>query len=129
GGERRGVDRRLETRPQLDHGADMVLVRVRDDDAGEVGTVFLDEAHVRKDDVDAGIVLALGEGDAAVDHQPAARVLRAEAVEVGVHADLAETAERQEYEFVAARRAARSTLLLAHAPSTFPDAPASVTSP
>ena len=38
-------------------------------------------------DVDAGIVLPLGERDAAIDHQPAACVLRPEAVEVGVHAD------------------------------------------
>ena len=119
GGERRGVDRRLEARPQLDDGADVVFVRVRDDDAGEVGAVLLDEAHVGEDDVDAGVVLAFGEGDAAIDHQPAARILRPEAVEIGVHADLAEAAERQEHEFIAAGDAACTSLLLAHAPVIF----------
>ena len=36
GGERRRKDRRIEPRPQVDHRADVVLVRVRQDDAGEV---------------------------------------------------------------------------------------------
>ena len=35
GGERRRVDRRLQPRPQVDDGADVVLVRVRQHDAGE----------------------------------------------------------------------------------------------
>ena len=104
-------------------------------DAGEVGAVLLDEAHVGEDHVDAGIVLALGEGDAAVDHQPLARVGRPEAVEVGVHADLAEAAQRHEYELVAVRSPG-----LHHGPSgslslvvllgtASGDAPASATSP
>ncbi len=35
GREGRGVHRHAETRPQLDHRADVILVRVRDDDAGQ----------------------------------------------------------------------------------------------
>src|SRR4029079_18535011 len=126
GGEGRRIDRRLEARPQLDDGADVVLVGMRDDDAGKVGAVLLDETHIWEDDVDAGVVLALGEGDAAIDHQPAALILRPETVEIGVHADLAQTAKCQEHEFVAASTAAGCTLLLAHASSSFA---ASVTSP
>ena len=100
--EGRGIDRCLEAWPQLDHGADMILVRVRQHQPGEVAPLLLDEAHVGQDDVDAGIVLALGKRDAAIDHQPLARILGAIAVEVGVHADLTETAQRYEYELVTA---------------------------
>src|SRR5262249_57891042 len=58
GGKRRGVDGRLEARPQLDHGADVVLVRVRNEDTNEIATVPLDKAYVWKDNVYAGIELA-----------------------------------------------------------------------
>ena len=102
GGERRRIDRRLEARPQLDHRPDVVLVRVRDQHAGEVGTVLLDEAHIGQDHVDAGIELALGKRDPAIDHEPPARLGGTIAVEVEVHADLAEAAERHEYELVCA---------------------------
>ena len=62
--------------------------------------MFLDdEAQIRQDDVDAGLDLAR-ERHAEVDHQPLPGVRRAEAVEVDVHADLAEAAERHEYELV-----------------------------
>ena len=44
--------------------------------------------------------LFMREGYAEIDHQPGARPGRTEAIEIDVHADLAETAERHEYEFV-----------------------------
>ncbi len=61
---------------------------------------FLDEAKVREDHVDARVVLALGEGDAEIDHEPAARVRQADTIEIGVHADLAQAAEGQKDQFI-----------------------------
>src|SRR5690349_4872557 len=97
--EWRRIHGHTEARPKIDHRADMILVRMRDDDAGERRALLFDEADVWKDDVDAWIVLALRKGDAEVDHQPLPVVLRAEPIEVGVHADLTETAQRKENEF------------------------------
>ena len=95
GGERRGIDRRLEPRPQVGDGAEMVLVGVGDDDAGEILLALLDEGGIGHHDLDArhGVV---AEGDAEIDHQPLAGV----AVEVEVHADLARAAERDEQQLV-----------------------------
>ncbi len=73
GGEGRGVERRLEPRPQPGDGADMVLVGVGQHDAEDVVGVLLDEGRVGQDDLDArrGLV---AEGHAQVDHDPLARV-------------------------------------------------------
>ena len=117
GRERRRVDGRLEARPQLDHRADVVLVRVRDEDADEIAAVLLDEAHVGQDHVDAGVELALGEGDPAIDHEPLARIRRPVAIEVEVHADLAEAAKAHEHELVPPP--ARTGPLIDHRPSFF----------
>ena len=51
--EARRVDRRPQARPQLDERADMVLVRVGDDDAEQVLALLLDEAQIGQDEVDA----------------------------------------------------------------------------
>ena len=101
GGEGRGVDRRLQPRPQPGDRADVVLVGVGQHDAQDVVGVLLDEGRVGQDDLDArrGLV---AEGHAEIDHDPLAVVRRAEAVEVEVHADLVRPAERQEDEFVVA---------------------------
>ena len=69
------------------------------DDADEIVPPRLDEGGVGHDDLEPGHGL-VGEGDAAVDHQPAATV----AVEVEVHANLAGTAQRQEHQLVRAIR-------------------------
>jgi hypothetical protein len=47
----------------------MVLMRVGDDDAEQVGALFDDVAQVGQDDVDAGC-LGTGEGQAAIDQDP-----------------------------------------------------------
>ena len=58
------------------------------------------KAEVGKNDVDARVVLALGKGDAEIDHQPLPRILGTDTVEIGVHADLTETAQRDENELL-----------------------------
>ena len=97
GGEGRRIDLDAEARPQLGQRADMVLVRMGDDDADEILLHLLDEADVGHDEIDARQVVA-GEGDAEVDHQPLARLRRAIAVERAIHSDFAQAPERREHE-------------------------------
>jgi hypothetical protein len=99
GGERRGVERRFQPRPEPRDGADVILMGVGQHDAEDVVGVLLDEAGVRQDNLDAGRGL-VAEGHAEIDHDPLAGVRRAEAVEIEVHADLVRPAQRQEDELV-----------------------------
>ena len=75
------------------HGADVVLVAVREHDADDVVEPVLDRLEVGQDQVDAGLVL-LGEQHAAVDDEELAAVLE----DGHVAADLAEAAERGDAE-------------------------------
>src|SRR5262249_2524160 len=54
GGKRRGVDRQLEARPQIEQRAEMILVRVREHDAAKIAPFLLQIAAVRHDESDAG---------------------------------------------------------------------------
>ncbi len=73
GGEGGGVDRHAEPRPEVDQRAEMILMGVGDDDAGEIRALLLEVGDVGKDEVDAGKVGA-GEGDAEIDREPGAVV-------------------------------------------------------
>ena len=97
GREARHIDGRAQVRPKLGKGADVILMRMGDDDPDQILLRLLDEAEIRHDEIDARQVLA-GEGDAEVDHQPLARVRRPIAVKGAIHADLAQAAERGEHE-------------------------------
>ena len=66
-----------------------------EDDAEEVAAVGLDEGGVGENDVDAGVAL-VAELDPEIDHDPLPPTAVVEAVEIGVHADLARPSERQE---------------------------------
>jgi len=91
GREPRAPDRTAQTLPEVGHGTDMVLVRVGQHEPVQRLALLLDEAQVRQDDVHPGEAV-VGEAEAEIDHQPAA----GEAVEIGVHADLAHPAERHQ---------------------------------
>ena len=98
GGEGRGIDGdAAEPRPKIDHGAEMILMRVGQEQALEVRALGLEEGDVGKDHVDAGLGVA-AKGDAHVDDEPFAVVRRPVAVEVEVHADLAHAANGDEHE-------------------------------
>ena len=88
GREARRVDRRAKARPEIGERADVVLVRVGNDNADEIVLGFLDEPEIRHDEIDAGQVLA-GKGDAEIDHQPFARARGPIAVKRAIHADFA----------------------------------------
>ena len=74
---------------QVRHGADVVLVAVREHDADDVVEAVPDRGEVRQDQVHARL-LGLGEQHAAVDDEQLAAVLE----DGHVAADLAEAAER-----------------------------------
>ena len=76
----------------------MVLVAMREDEALKLLALFQDEGQVRHDDVDAGLHFA-GERDAEIDHQPAPVIRWSVAIQIAVHADFADAAKRQEYQF------------------------------
>ena len=102
-GERCCVDRKLEPRPQVEHRAEMVLVRVCEHDAENVFAHLDQIADVRQDQVDARQVIA-GKCHAEIDDDPLPPAFVAEAVEREIHADLAHPAERRKNEFVARAR-------------------------
>src|SRR5690606_11196349 len=85
----------------------------------EIGAALFEKAYVGQDNLDARIEFTFRKGDAAVDHQPATRILGSEPVQIGVHADLAEPAKGYKHEFVAARVATGTPLLLPHACGSF----------
>src|ERR1700761_9734891 len=72
----------------------MVFMAMGKHDADQIVEPFLDESEVGQDDIDAGI-MRVGEGDAAIDHQP----LAVTAIEIDVHGNLARSAECDEQEF------------------------------
>ncbi len=86
----RAVDRHGGLAEHVGDRADVIFVAMREHDGAQGITALEQVREVRVDDVDAEI--ALGEHDAAVDHEQVAVLLDREAV----HADLAETAERHE---------------------------------
>ena len=102
GRKARHIDGRAKVRPKFGERADVVLVRMGDDDADQILLRLLDETEVRHDEIDARQVLT-GEGDAEIDHQPLARVFGAVAVQGAIHADLAQAAERDEHELAVIR--------------------------
>jgi len=69
----------------------MILVRVRQHEADQVGAPLDDELGIGHQHVDTRRAV-VPERDAKIDHQPLAGI----AVEIEVHADLAGTAQRDE---------------------------------
>ena len=99
-GERRAVDRAFELRPQPGHRAQMIFMRMGEDEAVQVSLVAGDETHIRQYHVDARVGF-LAELHAQIDHQPLPVVGWACAITIAVHADLAGAAQGQEDEVVA----------------------------
>ena len=87
----------------------MIFVGVRQHEADQIVALLLEEANVRHDQVDAGQMLLVAEGDAEVDRQPGTLMPVAEPVDRQVHADLADAAERRKGQFVRPRHHAAPT--------------------
>ncbi len=99
GGERRGVERRLQARPQPAQRPDMVLMGVGEHDAQDVLGVVLHEGRIGHDDLDAWRG-GVAEGHAHIDDDPLAAIGRPVAVAIEIHTDLVGASQREEYEFV-----------------------------
>ncbi|MND97202.1 hypothetical protein D3C80_895170 [compost metagenome] len=99
GGEARGIDRHVETRPQVIQRAVMILMGVGDDDAFEVFLLLADIADIGQHQIDARQV-GSGKGHAAIHHDPLALAFRTVAVKRQIHADFTDAAKRQEDQFV-----------------------------
>ncbi len=91
-GERSRVNRTAQARPEMRDRAEMILVAVREHEAQQARALFLEEPHVGHHQVDARCRGFAAEQHAAIDDDPGARIGRAVAVAVQIHADLARTA-------------------------------------
>ena len=78
----------------------MILMRVGNHQAGEVFALRHQIANVGQDQIDARQVLFRGKRHAQIDGEPLAAALGAQPVDRQVHADLADAAERREYQFL-----------------------------
>ncbi len=70
GGERRGVDRQFQLRPQIDQRAEMIFVRVGEHQAGEIFALLHQIADVGQDQIDARQVLFGRKRHAEIDREP-----------------------------------------------------------
>ncbi len=93
--EWRCIDGRLQTRPEIEQCAVVVFVRMRDDDAAQIVLFSFEKTNIRENKVRARMFRS-GKAYAHVDHDPFTIVFRAKAIHGEVHADFADTAERQE---------------------------------
>ena len=75
----------------------MIFMGMGDNEAMKAFTVFGNEANVRHDHINAGVSL-IAKLHTKINHQPIARVGRANTIAITVHADFADTAQRQQDE-------------------------------
>src|SRR5215211_1934405 len=99
--ERRGVDRNLQLRPQVQEGADMILMGMGEDDAGKVSPLLDEITDVRIDEVDPRKVLLAGDRHADINREPGPAALLAHPVDREIHPDLADPAQGREDELIA----------------------------
>lgn len=95
--EGRGEHFAFEFRPKRRKRADVILMRMRDHDREKIASKLLDRREVGQHDFDAGEIRSR-KAQTAIDEDPFARAGRPVAVKRGVHADLAQTSKRREYE-------------------------------
>ena len=95
-GEWRGVKRNPQIGGEIGDRADVILMPVGQHDPDQILAALLDEFEFGQDQVDPGII-AVGKGQAKVDHQPFALGT----VEIDVHANFPRAAKGQEKQFFA----------------------------
>src|SRR4029079_12971093 len=88
GGEGRGEDGQAQPRPEVEERAEMILVTVSENDAGNVRPLLLGIGDLGEDQIDTGQV-GSGKGDAEVDDDPGPVMRPAVAVKGEIHANLA----------------------------------------
>src|SRR6516162_10556116 len=98
--EFRRINRTLQARPKVDHGAEMVFMGMRQHEPDQVLPFLLEKADVGHDRLDPRQMLLVAKGYPEIDGEPKALMAVAEAVDRQVHADLADATERRECQFV-----------------------------
>ncbi len=81
----------------------MVFVGVGQHQADQVLALFLQEADVGHDQIDARQMLLIAKRHAEIDRKIRALMAVAEAIDRQVHADLADAAERRKRQFIRPR--------------------------
>src|SRR5437764_10515622 len=94
----------------------MILVSMGQHDSEQVLAFLLEKGDVGHDEVDARQMILIAKRDAEIDRHEAALMAVADTVDRQVHADLADTAEWCESEFVGPRHHAAPVTPLAAPP-------------
>jgi len=81
--------------PEMGDPADMILMRMGNDNAMQIFDFFLDESNVGNEDIDPRMTV-IGKGHPAIDHDP----VIAAAIEREIHPDLTGPAKRYEKKFL-----------------------------
>ena len=97
--KRRRIDGALQPWPQLCNRADVVFMRMGDDEREQILADFFNEADVWHDEVNARQIRP-GERNAKINHNPFAVFFRAVAIKPTVHADFAQAAQRHEHQTI-----------------------------
>src|SRR5690606_27483862 len=98
-GEGRRIDLHLQARPQIGKGAEMILMRMGQQDADQIFAFGLDESRVGKYEVDAGMAVRRRKAHAAIDDDPFAPAGRPKSVKAEIHAYFANPSEGKEDQF------------------------------
>ena len=101
--ERRCIHRHVEPRPQIEQGAEMILVRMGQHDAGKMLALLNNVRDIGQDQVDTRQIVAR-KCNTKIDGQPGLAAWRAQTIQREIHADLADAAERRKHQFVAGVR-------------------------
>ena len=93
GGERPGIDRRLQPRPVMAHRAHMVFMRMGDEHAIDPVRPRLEPGNVGKDQVNAWGAVHVRKGHAQIDHDQPFLIGRPVPVDIAIHTDLPRATE------------------------------------
>src|SRR5882724_11812486 len=95
----------------MGYRADVIFMRVGQNDGEELMSALFDEAGIGHDDVDTWRVV-VAEHDTEIDHDPLAARLGPITIEIEIHADLTRTAKRHEDQFLSFPRRVHVLALL-----------------
>lgn len=83
----------------MDHGTDVIFMRMGDDEADEILLHLFDETRIGDDYFNTGFFRSC-EADAAINHEPFAALFWTISIEREIHADLAKAPKRHEDQFI-----------------------------
>ena len=93
GGEAAGIDRLFQLGPQMAKRADVIFMRMGDEDRLKAVQVVFQPGQIGQDQINTGGAVHIREGHAHIDEDQPFLARRAIAIDIGVHTDLAGAAE------------------------------------